>query len=424
MLPAAEGWRLPVIRTEDSWLSNAAKIIVAVRAAYDLPCDFTVLRYVAIEINEQERWDRLLLVLEPRQPLEYPPLAGQWIDHSQLRDLALAEPDQREPLLRYLEENEQGPDSPLIDQRRSPWARPGWFASAAAWIEEAIRELGYVQSSPVQQLRNWSISSLLYVPTSDGKLYLKAASALPLFVNEPLLTQILSHLFPEEIPAVVKIDRERRWMLMCDFAPAKWQQPVDLAPIMRAYAAMQRTSAGHINKFFAATCRDRRLAVLSGQIDLLIADPETRAALSDEQYATLVEMAPDLKRRCAAVAECNIPATLIHGDLHLGNITQRSAGYLFFDWTDACIAFPFLDLFQLYFYDTNKGARDAYLECWRDLESPPRLLELWELAKPLCALHHAVSYLSIIHNIEPRTVDELFHGFPDNLHNLLAAMRK
>jgi hypothetical protein len=336
-----------------------------------------------------------------------------------LRDLALADPDQREPLLRVLEENEQGPDSPLIDPRRSPWARPGWFASAAAWIEEAVHQLGYVQSGSVQQLRNWSISSLLYVPTPAGKFYLKAASALPLFVDEPLLTQTLTYLFPGEIPAVVKINRERRWMLMRDFAPAKWQQPVDLAPIMRAYAAIQRTSAEHIDGLFAAGCSDRRLGVLAGQIDLLVADPETRAALSDEQYATLVEMAPDLKRRCAVLAECNIPATLIHGDLHLGNITQRPDGYLFFDWTDACIAFPFLDLFQLYFYDTNKGARDAYLECWRDLESPSRLLELWELARPLCALHHAISYLTIIKSIEPLTRHELYHGFTDYLQFLI-----
>jgi hypothetical protein len=67
--------------------------------------------------------------------------------------------------------------------------------------------------------------------------------------------------------------------------------------------------------------------------------------------------------------------------------------------------------------------RDAYLEAWHGDESPQRLLEAWELAKPLCALHHTISYLSIAKNIEPMTRDELFHGFPENLRRLLTAMR-
>jgi aminoglycoside phosphotransferase (APT) family kinase protein len=37
-------------------------------------------------------------------------------------------------------------------------------------------------------------------------------------------------------------------------------------------------------------------------------------------------------------------ASLVHGDLHLGNVAKGPGGPLIFDWTDACVAHPFLDL--------------------------------------------------------------------------------
>ena len=41
------------------------------------------------------------------------------------------------------------------------------------------------------------------------------------------------------------------------------------------------------------------------------------------------------------------PDALRHGDTHLGNIAVRNGVALFFDWSDACIALPFLDLAPL-----------------------------------------------------------------------------
>jgi hypothetical protein len=427
MLPSAEGWRLPYLRAEQLWLSETGRMISLLRAAFEIDFDFTILRYAAVELNNKERWDRVFFVIEPAQPLHHPSLGGQWVDSLALYHMQLALPGQKAALVRYLEENDPGAATARIDSRRAPWARPGWFATASAWIENAIVELGYEQSSPVQQLRNWSISSLLVVPTSAGRLYFKAAAALPLFVNEPALTQTLSELYPGHIPTPLKIDRDQRWMLMEDFGSTAWgDDRVDLAPILRAYSRLQRDSAEHIDKLRAAGCLDRQLSVLASQIDPLISNPITQAALTPQEYETLVALAPQLKARCATVAAYNIPPTLLHGDLHLGNITQRNGDYLFFDWTDASIGFPFLDLFLLYFRDDEgtdpTRGRDAYLEIWRDYETPARLLELWELAKPLCALHHAISYLTILSNIEPLARDELFHGLPNNLHRLLAAM--
>jgi hypothetical protein len=429
MLPSAEGWKLPDVRVEGGiWLTDSDRIAAALRAAHGLEFAFTILRYAALNVNEDERWDRILYVLEPRVPVAHPPLGGQWVDRATLRDLPLVWPDQRAPLSRYLEENEQGAASPRIDPRRPPWARPGWFAPAAAWVEEAIAALGYTQTGPVEQFRNWSISSLLVAPTSAGRVYFKAAADLPLFVNEPALVQTLAALYPGQVPTPLRIDRAKRWMLMEEFGPSlRSQRDADLAPVLHVYGKLQRESASHLGELADAGCIDRRLPVLAAQIDLLLSDPITQTALEPQEFEALVALAPQLKERCTQMAAYNIPSTLIHGDLHTGNVALRNGVYLFFDWTDACIGFPFLDLFEVYFFGQQAAAyarlRDAYLAAWQEFETPARLLEAWELARPLCALHHSISYLSIVTNIEPLVRKELFDGLPDYLHRLLASMR-
>jgi hypothetical protein len=216
-------------------------------------------------------------------------------------------------------------------------------------------------------------------------------------------------------------------MLMEDFKQVKWQEDnFDLAPILAAFGKLQRESSNHLEQLRAAGCHDRRLEVLAGQIDGLIADPITEKALNPQEFAELVSLVPQLKERCARVAEYNIAPALLHGDLNMGNMFQRGDEFVFFDWTDAAISFPFLDHFLLYFPDEENADvvrwRDAYLAAWQGDESPQRLVEAWELARPLCGLHHTISYLSIVKNVEPVTREELFHGLPDNLRRVLAAV--
>lgn len=445
MIPTAQGWALPYARGEDFWLADTGQIAAHLAASLDLGFRFTLLRYLAIEegieADNTQRWDRILFVLEPAHPLIQPPLHGQWIDSATLRELPLAFPDRRAALLAYLEETQAekhavngSPTDAPIDVRRAPWARVGWFAQASAWIEEAIGALGYVQTGDVEPLRNWSISSVLTAPTSAGRVYFKAAAALPLFVNEPVLTQTLAQLFPRHLPTPLKIDPQKRWMLMADFGTtARSATDADYAPIMQAYGALQRASVDHLDALHRAGCINRRLDVLSTQIDHLIAHPITQSVITPQEFEKLVALAPLLKERCATLAQYNIPATLLHGDLHMGNIalrdstlrdnTTRHGESLFFDWTDAAISFPFFDMIVPYFeLDAVEAApvRDAYLRAWHNDESPERLLEAWEMAKPLCALHHSISYLTIVENIELLAQHELMHGLPDNLRNLLA----
>ncbi|MEO1378551.1 MAG: phosphotransferase, partial [Cyanobacteria bacterium J06635_10] len=172
-------------------------------------------------------------------------------------------------------------------------------------------------------------------------------------------------------------------------------------------------------------CLDRRLEKLATQIDVLFNDEITISQLKESEIKQLQSLAPHLKKLCSQLASYQIPQTLVHGDLHLGNAVLYQDNYIIFDWTDSCISHPFFDMFELFFIRKNipflssvSSLRDEYLSQWTAYEPKSRLLEAWMLAKPLCALHHAVTYQHIVACLEPRAKQEI-NALPYFLRRLL-----
>jgi aminoglycoside phosphotransferase (APT) family kinase protein len=129
---------------------------------------------------------------------------------------------------------------------------------------------------------------------------------------------------------------------------------------------------------------------------------------------------------CGELAEYGVPPSLNHGDLHSGNITGQTLR--FFDWTDACIAHPFLDLCTVIsdvdevMPDERERVLEAYLQQWIAYEPMDRLREMWRLAAPLGALHQAVSYQHILATLEPTSKQEMKGGVSYWLRWMLRTM--
>ncbi|MBV6622942.1 MAG: phosphotransferase [Rivularia sp. (in: Bacteria)] len=332
---------------------------------------------------------------------------GSWTDLETLRNLSLKLPEHKSVIEEYLTEIENN----KIPKLRPPWAKTGWFDSASQWINEQLLDLNYQQLSPVECIKTWGISCILRVRTNHGNLYLKEASTLPLFCNEPVVTKELANLYTEYIPTVLSINSERHWMLLADFGePIGRKSPVKIKKdVYRLLAQIQIKSVEHIDNLLDVGCLDRRLENLASQIDALFDDETILSQLKEAEIKQLQTLAPHLKNLCSQLAEYKIPQTLVHGDLHLGNVALNNNNYLLFDWTDSCIAHPFFDMFLFYFGRNNipflspvKAIRDEYLNQWTIYESKSRVLEAWKLAKPLCALHHAVTYQHISNCLEDR----------------------
>ena len=135
-------------------------------------------------------------------------------------------------------------------------------------------------------------------------------------------------------------------MLLDDFGPAVgWDAPVEERDlVLRLFGLVQIESAEWVEALLAMGCIDRRPEWLARQTAELIADDAALSGLDDAEAARLRALAPKLAAMCRRLAAGPVPNALVHGDLHLANVARRDGEYLFFDWTDACVTHPFLDL--------------------------------------------------------------------------------
>lgn len=395
-----------------------------------LGISINVLHYASYKVEKEQRKIQGTYVLEQHNPTEEIQVGtwcdrvvpALWADRQAVESLSFIYPEQKSIIEKYLIDLE----SDTIPKLRPPWAQSGWFSEASAWVEEQLEKLEYQQITPVEYLRSWSISCVLKVETTAGTIYLKAASTfLPLFCDEPIVTAELASLFPNHMPTVISINRQRHWMLLEDFGkPIGGNVSLQVQQdIYRLFAQIQIQSVEQRDRLLSIGCLDRRLDILQSQIAPLINDENSLSELSAAEIEQLHKLAPKLKNLCSQLASYKIPETLVHGDLHLNNVALHKNNYLFFDWTDSCISHPFFDLFELFLESNQKSLfgrlkglwkrksqerlRDRYLSQWTEYEPKERLLEAWNIAKPLCALHHAVTYQNMIPSLEARAKQEV-----------------
>ena len=79
-----------------------------------------------------------------------------------------------------------------------------------------------------------------------------------------------------------------------------------------------------------------------------------------------------------------------------------------------------IDIFQEKDEKVQIRLRDHYLSHWIDFEPKERLLEAWQFASILAAVNQAISYQTIVANIEPASCHELEWGVAFWLRRMLS----
>ena len=200
---------------------------------------------------------------------------------------------------------------------------------------------------------------------------------------------------------------------------------LEVSEMLRRFGQLQRQASEQVEALLAEGCLDRRLEVLEAQIEPLVADDVATRKLTDEERAALADLVPTLREFCRRLADVGPAPTLVHGDLHMLNTARLDGNVVYFDWTDACIAHPFIDLHSLQWEkdeESRAALLAAYLEAWEGVETPERLRDAAALATVVIPLHHAVSYRTIVAALEPDAQHELdaAHAF---LREALARVR-
>src|SRR5690349_17480938 len=152
---------------------------------------------------------------------------------------------------------------------------------------------------------------------------------------------------------------------------------------MQAFAFLQIDSSQKIDALLAAGCKDRRLNVLLSQIEPLLNDELVLGKLNPEERAKLQQTAPRLHQLIVELFSLDIPCTLLHGDLHGGNVIPHADTFLYFDWTDAAISHPFFDMIHIFHAEDMQrktALQESYLAAWEEHYPKLHVRHAWQLA--------------------------------------------
>ena len=418
------GWALPSVEIDQRYPADVAAAREAL-AACGLAVTF-LRTLIQLPGAEGRRSDIVQLAETYGSSV---PAGYRWRPCPPLDRFVVEPPERRaelhDALLRALDEEADPPP------QRPPWARRGWLSRAETWVAAELERLGRPALGPMEQIKQWSITSLWRLPAVGGIVYFKAAPPLPLFADEGGIIGALGERFPGRVPRLLAHDSERRWLLLEAFSGSAVaeDEPEGQRQVARAYATLQVEAAPWRDDLLAAGAVDRRVGSFERRLDRLLNEAEERELLEPDDRARLPGLRAKVMAALDELRDFAIPETLVHGDLHFGNVVLGASGTpLFYDWTDAAISHPFFDLVTL--FDFPDDPRDerwsamklAYLEPWLEVEPRQRLLRACELGVILGYAFHAVSYQSIREATEPGARWELEGMTALGLRRLLALL--
>lgn len=362
--------RLPEVKVATPWWQEAAPVVDAVRAAFGI--DVVVLR-----------------ILETQRKSPH----GGWVTYlAEVRDaLPASVVAQLAPANVELDEQ----------PRRLPYARPGGPDADLAWAEGAIADAGLRREGPARQLRTWNLSSIWEVPLAGGSsAWLKVVP--PFFAHEGAMLRLLNAT-SAPVPRLIAADGPR--LLLADIPGEDRYDapPAELLRMVFALVNLQEAWVGHEAELIATGMPDRRSAALASTITDLIASD--REGLAPEVLATLDRFVEGLPARLAAVDDCGLPTTFVHGDFHPGNVRgDGAAAQTILDWGDCGLGNPLLDLPA--FLEMSPAShvnriRDSWTGAWLRRVPSADPARAAALLAPVAAARQASIYATFLANIEP-----------------------
>ena len=288
------------------------------------------------------------------------------------------------------------------------WTEPTWLEGALGWADDALGRVGARRTAwTAPHVRPWS-SVLRLATDTAGVVWLKANGDGTR--HEAALLGALAELALPSSPRPIAWDAALGLTLMPDGGPSVREAhggrtPVeDLEPVLATYAALQRETEPHVDRFLALGLDDLRPSRMPDVLAALIAECSTATGphrLDADDSARLRAALPAYAAACAELDTAGIPATLQHDDLHDDNVL--AAGPVIIDWGDAVVGHPFATMlttlntvaFQ-HALDRDDPALarlvDAYTETWTDVADRASLRRLVELAVRVGPLTRAVGW--------------------------------
>ena len=277
---------------------------------------------------------------------------------------------------------------------RAPYAEPGGPAASVRWAVAALAALGTPGAVAVQQ-RTWNLSAIWRLDAGGAPVaWLKQVPRF--FGHEAAVLGLVAGVAPALVPPLLAAGDQGRMLL----AHVPGRDGYDAGVAVRAgiaerFHAVQVAFAGRAGDLLATGMPDARL------------DAGALAAVARpylDRIDGLRALIGDLPRRLDAVAACGLPDTLVHGDLHPGNVRVDGPRLVLMDWGDATLGHPAHDILRL---TTGLPAGEAaeltaaWALRWRLAAPGSDPQRAAELMRPVTALRMAAVYAGFLAGIEP-----------------------
>jgi hypothetical protein len=291
---------------------------------------------------------------------------------------------------------------------RAPWAAPGGPAASIGWAVTALEALGVPRATASQQ-RTWNLSAIWRMDVAGTPVaWLKQVPRF--FAHEVAVLRLVDSVAPGLTPRLLAAGPQGRMLL----APAPGEECYDAPTSLRQDVAadvhpVQEHFAGRVEALLAAGVPDRRHPLAR------IREVAAPHLTSIPGLADVVDGLPD---RLAEVDACGLPNTLVHGDLHPGNVFAGGDHRVVIDWGDSCVGNPAYDIVRL---TEGLPAADAeavigaWAARWRRSVPGCRPLRALRLLEPVVELRLAAVYADFLAGIEPSERPYHAADVPDRL---------
>ncbi|MCW3817796.1 aminoglycoside phosphotransferase family protein [Micromonospora sp. DR5-3] len=276
---------------------------------------------------------------------------------------------------------------------RAPWAEPGGPARSLAWATAELHRLGRPVTA-VEQHRTWNLSAIWRLDGDHGSAWLKQVPVF--FRHEATVLRWLAAAAPGTAPTLLAADDTGRILL--DHAPGEDRYAADdteRAAIAADHHTVQLAAADDVSALLTAGVPDLRGPALAGWI---------RDRLAPHDLSVAADLLADLDDRLAEVRRCGLPDTLVHGDLHPGNVRGDGVRRVMIDWGDSFVGHPAFDILRLT-ETLDPAAAAPLLHAWAARwradapgSDPHRAVDL---LRPVAPLRMAAVYAMFLAGIEP-----------------------